>query len=42
VQRGYKEDYWGNQEISVLEALMKGTVGREAPFREDFSPEAEE
>jgi hypothetical protein len=30
--RGYKEDNWSK----------KHTVGREPPFRENFTPEAEE
>jgi hypothetical protein len=44
--RSYKEDNWGNEVSSVCEATKKRDcwkrVGREAPFREDFSEEAEE
>jgi hypothetical protein len=44
--RSYKEDNWGNQVSSVLEAVKNRdswkTVGREPPFKEDLSPEAED
>jgi hypothetical protein len=36
------EDNWGNQVSSVRESVKKMTVGREPPFREDLSAEAEE
>jgi hypothetical protein len=47
MQRGYKEDKWGNQVSSVQEAVNKrvcsvreseeGAFGREPPFKEDLS-----
>jgi hypothetical protein len=46
VPRSYKEDNWGNQVSSVRAAVKKRDswkrVGREQPFREDLSAEAEE
>jgi hypothetical protein len=42
VQKGYKEKTWGDQFSSAQEAVKKWTVGREPPFREDSSAEAEE
>jgi hypothetical protein len=46
VPRTYKEDKSGNQVISVPDAVKKRDswkrVGRNPPFREDFSAEAEE
>jgi hypothetical protein len=47
VQRGYKEDNWGNRPSSVREAAKKKgrrkeTVGGERSFREDVKAEAEE
>jgi hypothetical protein len=46
VQRGYKEDNWGNRVSSVREAVKKRDswkrVGREPPSRRDSSAEAEE
>jgi hypothetical protein len=42
----YKEDNWGNQVCSVREAVKERDswkkVGRDPPFREDLSVEAEE
>jgi hypothetical protein len=46
VPRSYNEDNWGNQVISVRDAVKKRdswkSVWREPPFREDLNAEAEE
>jgi hypothetical protein len=43
VPRSYKEENSGNQFSSVRKSVKKKCpVGREPPFREDLSPEAEE
>jgi hypothetical protein len=46
VSSGYKEDNWSNQDSFVRKAVKKRgswkRVGREPPFREDLSMEAEE
>jgi hypothetical protein len=46
VQKDYKEDNWANQVSSVWEAVNKRDswkrAGRERPFREELSAEAEE
>jgi hypothetical protein len=42
VPRSYKEDNLGNQISSVTGSAKKKSVGREPPFREDLSAEAEE
>jgi hypothetical protein len=46
MQKGYKEDNWGNEVSSVWDAAMKRDswkrVGMKLLFREDLSPEAEE
>jgi hypothetical protein len=42
VSRSYEEDKWGNHVSSEWERVKKESVGREPPFREDLSSEAEE
>jgi hypothetical protein len=46
VEKAYKEDNWGNQVSSIPEAVKKRDSwkgdGREPPFREGLSPEAQE
>jgi hypothetical protein len=42
VPRSYKEDNWSKRVILVREAVKKGTVGREPPYRKNMSLQAED